>query len=219
MSPKNTQTLAIALTSLAWTILIALSGWVIIATGWWLLFTLWHKQLALPNNIRETVRVLAEIILWGLALFGGFLLWANFNRKKYFLNNKRRLEEMPLEAKELPGPEALIMVKDRNSDSGFDFQGSYIAWETNRSRIKKLTSNPVQMLSDVKVLNKEHSFKDAASLARLVIINPETNTALRFFANRELAYALSHLGKTGEILSESIRLKMESGWHVYKKAE
>lgn len=219
MSSKNSRTIAIALTSLAWTILIVLSGWVFMATGWWLLFALWHKQFALPNSIRETVRVLAEIALWGVAVFGGLLFWANFNRKRYFLKNQRRLEEIPLQARDLPGPEALIVIEDKESKDGLKLSRSNIVWQSNCSRIKKLASPSVQMLSDIKVFNKEHSFRDAASLARLVVINPETPTAIRFFAYQELAFALSHLGKAGEALSESLRFKMESGWHACKQAE
>jgi len=48
------EMLAVPITYAAWVGILALSGWVLVAVGWWLLARLWRREVFVPQNAEVT---------------------------------------------------------------------------------------------------------------------------------------------------------------------
>lgn len=82
----------IILTSLIWTVLMLLVGWVLAAIGWYFLALLWRRELFVPYNVKVTAIAAVIITLWGVVTFLLSFIWAKFNYHRYYRKNRRQLE-------------------------------------------------------------------------------------------------------------------------------
>ncbi len=73
--------LEVLLTSVIWTALLFLVGWVITAFGWFLIGLVWSQELFVPDNIKATAVAFFLIIGWALVILLFLIGW---NRYDYF---------------------------------------------------------------------------------------------------------------------------------------
>lgn len=98
----------IFLTSIAWSVLLFLIGWVLAAIGWYLLASLWHHELFVPESVESTAVAVILVTLWGVVVFVLSLVWAKFNHTRYFKHNKRKLEPPAIQAEPLAWSEMIL---------------------------------------------------------------------------------------------------------------
>jgi len=88
----------VALTFLAWTVIVAAAGWVLVALGWWLVAHLWLTHVFVPWAVSLTTRLFLFLTLWGFALEVAINAWRLYNRRRYHARERRRLEPLPVTA-------------------------------------------------------------------------------------------------------------------------
>lgn len=88
----------LGLTYVAWAVIVAAAGWVLVAVGWWLIAHLWLTHIFVPWAVAVTTRLFLALTIWGLALSLLSLLWRYHNRRRYHNRERRRLDMVPVSA-------------------------------------------------------------------------------------------------------------------------
>jgi poly-beta-1,6-N-acetyl-D-glucosamine biosynthesis protein PgaD len=109
---RGRKVIELPATALVWAVFVALAGWVVVATGWYVLARLWLRELFVSEAVASTARAALAITAWAGAVFAVFRLWAGYNYRRYHLRERRRLDPPALEAPELPWSEAEVEVRD-----------------------------------------------------------------------------------------------------------
>ncbi len=90
-----------------WVVFIAAFVWILGAVGWYLIATLWLKELFISNEVYSTVLTAFAVLLWATLLLVIALLWARYNYRHYYLHNKRKLLPIKTDVPPIPWKEIL----------------------------------------------------------------------------------------------------------------
>jgi hypothetical protein len=90
-----------------WAVFIAAFVWILGAVGWYLIATLWLKELFISNEVYSTVLTAFAVLLWATLLLVIALLWARYNYRHYYLHNKRKLLPIKMDVPPIPWEEIL----------------------------------------------------------------------------------------------------------------
>jgi len=108
-SPKDWSTRTVfALTCLAWAAIAAGVAWVLVAAGWWLVANLWLTHVFVPWLVATTARLFLGLVVWAAVLCLAAILWRTYNRCRYHVRERRRLEVLPRSAEALPWSELVF---------------------------------------------------------------------------------------------------------------
>ncbi|NHM28085.1 hypothetical protein G7K71_14070 [Desulfofundulus sp. TPOSR] len=189
MPGSGVSRVVLALTAVVWTALITAAAWVVAAAGWVLLARLWRQELFVPDAAQVTASTLALVMVWALAVFLGFRLWARYNYRRYYLRNRRRLEPVPVSAPR-PGWAEVVVAAG----------GAVV--KRSRAALLRARRGPsglpaTRLLSEAAVLVREGDRRAAAGLLRLAVSNSAADVAVRESAMRLLAASIVGLGQAG----------------------
>ncbi|MDK2824748.1 MAG: hypothetical protein PWQ67_2568 [Clostridia bacterium] len=198
---KGKEKIGLLLITLGWIILIAMFGWVFHAVGWWLLVTLWRKELLIPNNVIATTYMIFTIILLAVVFYLFFLWWTKHDYSKYVKRNRRLKTPLNQNAPYLTNDELLLIIQEESSDQYIPgFKQICKDYIFNKDFEK---SDPLKLLSRAKIYNEKKAFKKAASLLRLLISHPQLQPVVKKAALKELDIALQNLGPLAKEASAS----------------
>lgn len=192
-STHRTLTAQILFTVLAWTILLSLVSWLFVAVGWYLLALLWRRELLIPQGAASTVRALGLVLLWGLIIFIGQLLWAKFNFARYFKRNRRRLDPLAKSAA-LPSWAEMTLVPPCPPMTASTEDLPALSRRRRQLLPVPGRGSPFQLLSAATMLSLHGDLTGAMSALRLVISDPGTPHLVRQVAACRLAGLLNSFG-------------------------
>lgn len=192
-SSPRVLTVQMLFTVLAWTVLLSLLSWLLVAVGWYLLALLWRRVLLIPRSVALTVRALGLVLLWALIIFIGQLGWTKFNFARYFKRNRRKLELLENGAP-LPSWAEIRLAPPRPPITTGSEDLPVLSKYRRKTSPTPSKCSPAQLLSSAALPSLHGGLIGVISVLRLGINGPEVPHFMRQVAACSLASLLSMFG-------------------------
>lgn len=173
------------LTILVWIILVLSVLWTGVSLVWFLLSKVWFPDLYTPISIRFTVTLFIFLLFWGLAVGILFFFWHRHNKKQQVCLPALS-EDVYLPPPTIPWAEITYF--------GPQNQNSHIH-RRSFSPDLFIQSSPSKMMSFGIHLYHLGYTKEAISIFRLVLDNPDASLLLREVAHYRLIQILARTRK------------------------
>ena len=164
-------------TALSWIVVLVFFLQVAASTIMWLLIRFGIIVFSPWPEFSSSGQISVFITAWALLLGLGIIAWSKYNRRRYFNRNRRLLKGLPRDATLLTWSEAFLdFTKTPAADSAL-YLVEFSAPAYNL--LQPEDTLPAPILSAAAVLNRKNNFKQAASLARLVLTHPQATPLLK----------------------------------------